>query len=178
VVTVRPADWSRDAAGAAGLDTAFEIDRVYRVEADGLSFRLVEERVDPPRRKTLLALDDELAAIRRLPFAAVAEADGRVVGLVAGAHEAWHNRLRLEHLYVAPDARSRRVGRALVETAVAHARAIGAGCLWLETQNTNAGAVDFYRRVGLHLCGLDTRFYDRASPAGEEVALFFALDLD
>jgi ribosomal protein S18 acetylase RimI-like enzyme len=174
---VRLARWPEDAAAIAAVDASFATEWVYRVKPGELSFQLVETRVEPPLRKVLVTLGDEIEEICRLPFAAVAEDDGRVVGLVAGRHEGWHNRVRVEHLYVAPSARSRGIGRALVEAAVGYARRVGAACLWVETQNTNYGAIRFYRRVGFRLCGLDERFYDRWGPAGGEVALFFALDL-
>jgi ribosomal protein S18 acetylase RimI-like enzyme len=176
-VTVRPVDWPVDASTVAAIDASFETDRIYRVERDELGFRLVETPVDPPLRKPLVSLADELADLRRLPFAAVAELDGAVVGLVAAHHEAWHNRVRVEHLYLSPPGRGRGAGRALVDAVAAYASQVGAACLWLETQNTNYGAIRFYRRVGFRLCGLDERFYDRRFPAGDEVALFFALDL-
>jgi ribosomal protein S18 acetylase RimI-like enzyme len=176
-VVVRAVDWSADAPAVTAVDASFETDRVYRVEREELGFRLVDEAVDPPLRKPSSWLDDELGELRRLPFVAVAELDGRVVGLAAARHEGWHNRVRVEHLSVAPAGRGQGVGRALVEALRGYTREVGAACLWLETQNTNYGAVQFYRRVGFRLCGLDDRFYDRRSPAGGEVALFFAMDL-
>ena len=176
-LVVRPVDWPVDAPAIAAVDASFETDRVYRVERDELGFRLVEETVDPPLRKRLPDLDDELDDLRHLPFAAVAELDSAVVGLVAARPERWHNRVRVEHLYVSPAGRGQGVGRRLIDAALAYARDVGAACLWLETQNTNHGAIQFYRRVGFRLCGLDDRFYDPRSPARNEVALFFALDL-
>jgi ribosomal protein S18 acetylase RimI-like enzyme len=45
--------------------------------------------------------------------------------------------------------------------------------VWLETQNTNYGAIQFYRRVGFQCCGLDLSLYDTDGPAAGEIALFF-----
>ena len=53
----------------------------------------------------------------------------------------------------------------------------GARCLWLETQNTNYPAIQFYQHVGFRLCGLDESLYDPAGPGRNEIALFFVREL-
>jgi ribosomal protein S18 acetylase RimI-like enzyme len=65
------------------------------------------------------------------------------------------------------------VGRALVEAAVAAARDADMRCVWLETSNLAYPAIQFYRRVGFTLCGLDVSLYDPASEAAGETALYF-----
>jgi ribosomal protein S18 acetylase RimI-like enzyme len=54
-----------------------------------------------------------------------------------------------------------------------------ARCLWLETQNINYPAVQFYRRMGFRLCGLDETLYRPGMPGllPAEVALYFSRDL-
>jgi ribosomal protein S18 acetylase RimI-like enzyme len=61
-----------------------------------------------------------------------------------------------------------------MDSVVAFAVAEGSRCVWLETQASNYPAIQFYRRLGFGLCGLDERFYGPASP---DTALFFARDL-
>lgn len=52
-------------------------------------------------------------------------------------------------------------------------------CLWLETQNINYAAIQFYRRMGFRLCGLDETLYRPGVPGllPGEVAVYFACDL-
>jgi ribosomal protein S18 acetylase RimI-like enzyme len=72
------------------------------------------------------------------------------------------------------------IGTALLEALDRRARASGARCLWLETQNINYPAIQFYRRSGFRLCGLDDTLYDpeRDPTTGpDEVALFFTRPL-
>jgi ribosomal protein S18 acetylase RimI-like enzyme len=176
-VAIRPVRWPEDEGGLAAIETGFTTDLVYRVERDELAFRLVPEAVEPPLVKRFPPLLAEAERLRRMGHVVVAEADRRLVGVLAADLEAWHRRVRVEHIYVAPDARGRGVGRALVASALGFARRSGARCLWLETQNTNYGAVHFYRRLGFALCGLDERFYDPAGLDAPETALFFALDV-
>ena len=60
---------------------------------------------------------------------------------------------------------------------VTFARSAGARCLWVETQNVNYPAIQFYRQVGFQLCGLDESLYDPEGPGRNEIALFFAREL-
>ena len=69
---------------------------------------------------------------------------------------------------------------ALVEALAGHARqATAARCLWLETQNVNYPAVQFYLKMGFRLCGLDETLYQPDDPQllPGEMALYFARDL-
>ena len=104
------------------------------------------------------------------------EADGEVVGVGGVAMSAWNRRAIVTGLFVSGEHRGRGVGAALVQALADRARRERAHCLWLETQTANYPAVQFYRRVGFRLCGLDDRFYDPDVNPGD-VALFFALDL-
>lgn len=82
----------------------------------------------------------------------VAELDGKAVGFVQlyptftsiGAKRAWV----LNDLYVAPDARRRGVGRALMDAARKMAEETGAVWLELATAKDNATAQALYRRCG------------------------------
>jgi ribosomal protein S18 acetylase RimI-like enzyme len=50
-------------------------------------------------------------------------------------------------------------------------------CVWLETSTLAYPAIQFYRRRGFELCGLDTSLYDSADPSAGETALYFARSL-
>jgi ribosomal protein S18 acetylase RimI-like enzyme len=176
-ITIRAARWPDDQAALGQLDTSFLTDRVYRVEREELAFRLVPEAVDPPLRKSYGSLADCLERLRRLRHVVVAEVGGEVVGLATAEPVEWSRRVEVEYFFVAPAARGRGVGRALMESVVGFARAAGAPLVWLETQNVNYPAVQFYRRLGFRICGLDERLYDPRTPTGEETALFLALEL-
>jgi ribosomal protein S18 acetylase RimI-like enzyme len=172
-IVIAPAAWPRHEAAVAGLDPSYLTDRVYRVDRDALSFRLSVETVDPPRRGLAGPLSEHLAELRAAEHVVVAEEGGAVVGLAAADLE-WSGRVRVHHIYVAPAARGRGVGTALMESVVSFARSRGSRCVWLETQANNYPAIQFYRRFGFNLCGLDERFY---GPGSTDTALFFALDL-
>jgi ribosomal protein S18 acetylase RimI-like enzyme len=176
VITLRPARWPDDVARLDALDTSFTTDRIYRVIRDEHRFTLVEEAVAPPLHKNYGPLTSHEEDLRTLEYTAVAEQDGAVVGFAAARHERWNRRLVVAHLYVAAPHRRTGVGRALIHHLDGLARSVNARCLWLETQNVNYPAIQFYRRFGFRLCGLDESLYDPAGPAQGEIALFFVRD--
>lgn len=165
-----------DLAPLAALDTSFTTDRIYRVRRTTLSFAIEEERVDPPFCKTY-TLDDLGAELKDMDQLLVAELESELVGLAGVKYEAWNRRMGVGHLYVAPQHRGKGVGRALIEGAVDYANKTEARCLWLETQNTNYPAIQFYHRAGFRICGLDESLYDPLGPGRGEVAVYFARDL-
>ena len=173
---VRPARWPDDEAAIGAIEASYTTDRIYRLERGEMDLRLIPHPIDPPYHKVYPPMLGR-EGLRGLGHVVVAELDGRVVGVLAAALSAWNRRVWIEGLYVADAARRRGVGRALVESAIGYARRVGSPCLWLETQNTNYGAIQFYRRVGFRLCGLDERLYDPTTNSGNETALFFAMDL-
>jgi ribosomal protein S18 acetylase RimI-like enzyme len=173
-VTVRTAQSRADLDAIGRLDISYSTDRIYRVHRDGLAFRLEEERTDPPVTKRyprpVLELSDGLL---------VACAGGQVVGCAELRFESWNDRAAIEHIYVSAACRGRGVGRSLMDALARRAaRHPSARCLWLETQNVNYPAVQFYLRMGFRLCGLDQTLY-RPQPdiLPGETALYFTRDL-
>lgn len=171
-MVIRPLGPGEATAPLAELDTSFTTDRIYRVRRTALSFALEEEPVDPPYRKhyPLPGLEAELATMDQV---FVAEEGGAVVGFTALKYEEWNRQVVVHHLYVAPPQRGGGGGRRLLDEALEFARMAGARGLWLETQNTNYPAIQFYRRTGFRLCGLDDSLYDPDGPGDGEVGLFF-----
>ena len=174
MITVRLARWPDDVAALRELDTTFVTERIYRTARTELSFQLVEERLPSPLQKRYEFQPDDPEARRDWDCAIVAESDGKLAGFAAAQYVAWNCRVVLWHLYVAPDFRRMGAGLQLLEAVDAFARSKQARCLWLETQNVNYPAIQFYRRCGFTLCGFDETLYNRDSSAQEETALFFA----
>jgi ribosomal protein S18 acetylase RimI-like enzyme len=172
MLTIRAVQLPADEQALLELDTSFTTDRIYRVEATDLTFTLHEERVQPFRKSFSLA--DELGSDRLWDAGFVAEDGATIVGFAAARVENWNRRLAIWHVYVAPAYRGAGLGRRLLDTLEAYARANQARCLWLETSNLNYPAIQFYRRAGFHLCGLDLTLYDPSGAATGETAIFMA----
>lgn len=169
---LRPMRWPDDRESLRALDTSFTTDRILRLERRERAFVLQERPVAPPVRKAY-PLAEEIDSLPSFDWARIAVDGGEPVGLATLRLETWNRRANLHHLYLAPAARGQGLGRALVEAAASAAAALGARCLWVETQTINAGAIRFYERVGFVWCGLDVSLYDPNAVGDEEVALFF-----
>ncbi|MEM1413499.1 MAG: GNAT family N-acetyltransferase [Myxococcota bacterium] len=87
------------------------------------------------------------AGTRLAGFLAVPDG-GAAVGLVVGVDQAERDEVSLNALWVAPHARGRGAGRALVEAVVRWARARGRAAVTLCVLEGNEGAARLYRAVG------------------------------
>jgi ribosomal protein S18 acetylase RimI-like enzyme len=174
MLTIRVARWPQDAAALSQLDTAFATDRIYRPVREEFAFRLVEERVNPPLQKQYEFDPADLAERQNWDYATLAEEGGQLAGFAAAQYVAWNRRVVLWHLYVMPSHRGKSVGTQLLDAVDAFAQSAQARCLWLETQNVNYPAIQFYLRSGFAFCGFDASLYDPESVAPDETALFFA----
>jgi ribosomal protein S18 acetylase RimI-like enzyme len=171
-VSVRPAKWSIDSDRIRAIDTSFTTDRVYRFgrEKGGFGFAL------PLLTRAPLTKSYPLPESDPGEGTFVAEIDGEIVGFAQVDPPEWNGRAAVPHLYVSARHRGRGLGGALVEALAEHAHAAGARCLWLETQNVNYPAIQFYLATGFYLCGLDESFYDPIENPGE-FPLFFSRPL-
>lgn len=105
------------------------------------------------------ALDERITAqtwerffdAREAMHAAVAEADGRIVGIVHSLFHRSTSRLAdvcyLQDLFTDPAFRGRGAGRALIEHVVAQARAAGSSRVYWTTQTTNAAGRALYDKL-------------------------------
>lgn len=73
---------------------------------------------------------------------------GQLIGFASTIHLPEVRELKLDKLYVAPEAQGRGVGRALVASAVARAQALACGALILAVNKNNEQAITAYRRFG------------------------------
>jgi ribosomal protein S18 acetylase RimI-like enzyme len=176
MVTVRSLSWPADRPALLALDTSFVTDRVYQVMHTNRSFTLNAVSVTPPLRKDYL-FANEVDTLPAFDHVMVAKIDETLVGVAALKIEDWNRRAILVHFYLAPADRGHGVGRILMNHVTQIAQTQNVRCVWLETQNINYGAIQFYQRVGFQWCGLDTSLYDPHSNATQECALFFVRQL-
>jgi ribosomal protein S18 acetylase RimI-like enzyme len=174
-IVVRPAETQADLAGIHAVDVSYSTDRIYRVRRSKLAFWLEEERFELPVEKA------DLRPARTMSDGLfVACLDDTIVGYGELRPESWNGRVRIESIFVSRTARGQGVGAQLIEALADQATHLpGARCLWLETQNVNYPAVQFYLKMGFRLCGLDETLYQPDDPQllPGEMALYFTRDL-
>jgi ribosomal-protein-alanine N-acetyltransferase len=87
----------------------------------------------------------------------VAEENGEVAGIIAARNAGGEGEIL--NLAVAPARRRNGLGRRLVDTAIAAARAAGAERVYLEVRESNAEARAFYMKLGFAESGRRSAYY-------------------
>lgn len=172
-VTIRDMNVAGDRAGVEAIDTSFTTSTVFDLVVSSRRIELVERALPVPLVKRY-PIDDAFASWATWDTAWVAvDETGTIVGFAAVEYAAWHARLVLWHFYVSPPWRRGGVGRALLERAEEHGRALRARWMWLETSNVNVPGIAAYERLGYALVGADETMYE-GLPYGHETAVFLA----
>lgn len=97
-----------------------------------------------------------------------------LAGWIICEQRTWNNSFYIENILVNEKYRRQGIGIKLIKSAIKEARKLNSRVIELETQNTNYPAIQFYRRMGFNITGLNTRFYENP----EEIALFMTLDIE
>lgn len=99
--------------------------------------------------------------------------DGKFIGWIICEHRTWNNSFCIENILISEEFRRNGAGAQLIKNAVLEAKNLNCRIIELETQNTNYPAIQFYRRLGFGITGINTRLYENS----EETAVFMTLDL-
>src|SRR5689334_6771852 len=114
MIKLRLMQWPGDRDRLRTLDTSFTTDRIYRVDATGLSFRLEETAITPTLQKDY-RFAEHVDSLPAVDYVVVAEVGTELAGMAAVTFEAWNRRAVLMHCYIAPAYRGQGIGRALIE---------------------------------------------------------------
>ena len=174
-ISLREIDLTRDLRTLETFDASFTTDRIYRLATNGLSAEFIEE-VLPERLTKRYDVSGIRHAVAESELALLAEVDRKAVGFMTVKLEAWNRRVWITHLYVSPKNKNLGLGSRLVDEADRFARKRDARALWLETQNFNYPAIQFYLKRGFRFCGFDESLYDPSVVPGE-TAIYLSRDL-
>ena len=169
-----------DAAALARVITGYTsgVRWVVRWEdaADSTRFVLTPEPLPEPITRSYDYLDEEKVRRYRDGLAhgcsAGAFAAGSLVGVALAEPHFWNGSLWVWELHVADAFRGQGIGRRLVDWLAARAGDLGLRTIVCETQNNNAPAIAFYRRVGFQLEGVDVSYYTNEDWPDGDVAVF------
>lgn len=157
-------------------------DSVYRVKKtdDGnrIAIHLRRTRIRPPYTKVFPHPAGELRKYRGVMNQgwSLGAYDGtELVGLALAEPRHWNRSVWVWEIGVAPSHRRRGIGRRLIAGLARRARKAGLRVLVCETQTTNVPAIDFYRKVGFVMEGVDFSYYSNEDLEKGEVAIFMKL---
>lgn len=98
--------------------------------------------------------------------------EDRLVGVAIAQPRSWNNTLWIETIHINAGHRGMGIGTRLMQGIESIAREKGFRIIGLETQNTNAPAIAFYRKMGYVLDGFDVSFYSNNNNFEGEIAFF------
>jgi ribosomal protein S18 acetylase RimI-like enzyme len=133
------------------------------------------EALDQPYRKRWYSDDEELVryqGVASMGYSLGAYDGQKLVGLALAEPRFWNQQLWVWEFHIAPEYRGQGLGRQLMDSLAELARQKGLRILVCETQNYNLPAIQFYRKVGFDLEGIDLSYYTNADLTDGEVAFF------
>jgi len=158
-----------------GYTSGTRYDVLWSDRRDRVAFALRRVRLRTPYRKFFPHPAEELRRYRhvvRLGWSVGAYQGGRLIGLALAEPRAWNRSVWIWELGVAASHRRQGVGMRLVGELTRRARKAGFRTLVCETQTTNGPALEFYRRAGFRLEGVDVSYYSNEDLRTGEVAVF------
>jgi ribosomal protein S18 acetylase RimI-like enzyme len=98
--------------------------------------------------------------------------DDVLVGLVIAEAQQWNRSLWVHEFHVAETHRKHGIGRRLMDAVAAQAHQAALRIIVCETQNTNATAIQAYRKLGFQIEGIDLSYYTNHDYPDAEIAVF------
>ena len=132
-------------------------------------------RIEPSEKTETMVFPDEnydLDTVDGEGAAFAAYENGKCIGLIVLKDQFW----RYMHVYdlkVSAAARGKGAGRALIEAALAEARARNYLGLYLQAQDNNLNACLFYLKTGFTIGGFDNRVYEGTKQEGKADIIFY-----
>lgn len=96
----------------------------------------------------------------------------KLVGIAIADVVSWNRTLWVWEFHIDPEYRGKGLGRRLMERLAEEGRSAHCRVMVCETQNTNVGAIRFYRRVGFEVGAIDLSYYTNRDCTDFEVAVF------
>ena len=96
-----------------------------------------------------------------------------LAGFIITDRRSWNNSLWIEMIQVKEDHRKKGTGTLLLKAIEKLAKQNNIRLIELETQNTNVPAINFYRKCGYEISGLNINLYD-PSEIKDEIAIYMS----
>jgi ribosomal protein S18 acetylase RimI-like enzyme len=152
----------------------YVVNKTERREITTITLELTT--LDQPYVKRFDYNDEMLERYRQVVqqgFSLGAYSGSQTIGIAIAEKWDWNRSLWVWEFGVAETHRRMGIGKRLMEAVADEAKEADLRVIICETQNTNVPAIEFYRKVGFEIEGIDLSYYDMT----EEVAVFMKREL-
>ncbi len=161
---------------ASGYTSDHKYVVAYRESATHTAIELTLVKLDQSYVKVYNHFDAETvqryAQMLESKFSFGAFDDDQLVGLLIAEPQRWNYSVAIWEFHVAETYRRQGIGRRLMDAVAEQARQANFRILVCETQNTNAPAIQAYRKLGFRIEGVDISYYSNTDYPDGEVAIF------
>lgn len=169
-----------DKADLLRVATGYSADSKYVVsyadDVDTVSFNLVLTPLATPYTGSPSTFDQETldfyARSVQTGWSFGAYDDGTCIGVIIAEPQSWNKIVMVWEFHVAEAYRRQGIGRRLMNRVLERAREEGMRSVVCETQSTNTGAIQAYRRLGFRMEAIDISLYSNEDYPDKEVAVF------
>ena len=165
--------------GSYGYESEY-IYEVTRTEMDkGIEFKFILQELSKPYKKIW---NEDEATMNRYKqmiedgISISVSTGNRIVGVLIAEKRDWNNSAYIEKLQIADEFKRNGIGSKLINEFAHMTAKIGYRIIHLETQNTNYPAIQFYKKNGFIITGMDMKLYD-GEENKDEVAIYMTREL-
>lgn len=101
----------------------------------------------------------------------------KIVGFALLSFHKWNNSMWIENIRISEKYQRKGAGQKLIASLIELAYNQSARIIGLEVQNTNYPAINFYKKCGFEISGIDFSRYPQRSGDREQVAILMSLRL-
>jgi len=104
--------------------------------------------------------------------------DEKLIGFALIGYFGWNKSMWIENIRVSEEFQGHGIGKKLIDKVIEASALKGARMLGLETQNTNYPAIEFYKRCGFEISGVDFARYPQRENDCEQVAILMQIGIE
>lgn len=157
----------------------FYTDELYEVTKnvthDDITINLKLKKLDQPMKKEWPHLETDMDMYNEIieqGYSLGAYKNDKLVGVIIAENRKWNNTLWIAEIVISESCRRDGIGSILMDDFIQLAKENNFRVIGLETQSINLPAINFYRKNGFEIDGLDLSLYSNRDVENKEFALY------
>ena len=142
---------------------------------DKTQITLTLQPLDPPYLKRFGRddnLEEQMEEVLKQGLSLGAYDGSKLIGIAIAERREWNKSLWVWELHIDADYQGKGIGTKLMNALTRKATKAELRVMVCETQNTNVPAIQFYRKLGFEIDGIDLSYYTNNDVEEGEVAIF------